>query len=183
MRRTAVHEAGHAVARLISSTRGDDLTFVTIIPRMDGSLGFVASVPLGGYELTRRTMLEELETVLAGRAAKEVVFGSANVGAGAGGPSKSSDLAAATRLATLFVCQSGLAEDGALHWTEQATPAQEKQIEALLGKAYTSILARLEGQRALLDQIVDILEAKQELSGSELRMMLAERSVAVSNAI
>ena len=30
-------EAGHTVARLISSTRGDDLTFVSIIPRLDGS--------------------------------------------------------------------------------------------------------------------------------------------------
>ena len=172
LRRVAVHEAGHAVARLISSTRGEDLTFVTIIPRMDGSLGFVASVPRDGHVLTRRTMLEELETDLAGRAAEEVVFGADDIGAGAGGPGRTSDLAVATRLAALIVCQSGLGDDGSLHWTEQPTPAQEKQIDALLGKAYSSILARLEAHRALLDLIVDVLEEKQELSGAELRQLL-----------
>ena len=58
MHRTAVHEAGHTVARLISSTGGDDLTFVSIIPRLDGSLGFTAAVPTNTRVLTRRTMLE-----------------------------------------------------------------------------------------------------------------------------
>ena len=173
LRRVAVHEAGHAVARLISSTGGDDLTFVTIIPRMDGSLGFVATVPRDGHVLTRRTMLEELETDLAGRAAEEIVFGADDVGAGAGGPSLGSDLAVATRLAALIVCQSGLGDDGALHWTERPTPAQEKQIDALLGKAYSSILARLEAHSELLVRIVAVLEEKQELSGAELRRLLA----------
>jgi AAA+ superfamily predicted ATPase len=79
MRRVAVHEAGHTVARLVSSTQGDDLTFVTIIPRMDGSLGFVATVPRDGHVETRRTMLERLETVLAGRAAEEVIYGAEDV--------------------------------------------------------------------------------------------------------
>ena len=181
IRRVAVHEAGHALARLISSTHGDDITFVTIIPRMDGSLGFVASVPSNGHVLTRRTMLEELETLLAGRAAEEVVFGAGEVGTGAGGPNKGSDLAVATRTAALLVCQSGLGDDGALHWTEQPTPSQNTQIDALLGKAYSSIIARLETQRTLLDRIVAILEDKQELSGAELRRMVSEtRSASVA---
>ena len=122
MRRVAVHEAGHAVARLISSTRGGHVSFVTIIPRMDGSLGFVASVPLDGHVLTRRTMLEALETALAGRAAEEVVFGADDIGQERAGRATSSDLAVATRLAELVVCQSGLGDDGALHWTEHADP-------------------------------------------------------------
>ena len=113
MRRVAVHEAGHTVARLISSTRGDDLAFATIVPRLDGSLGFVASVPSDTRVMTRRTMLEYLQTVLAGRAAEEIVFGADDVGAGAGGSSTSSDLAVATRFATLVVCQSGLGRTGA----------------------------------------------------------------------
>ncbi len=172
IRRVAVHEAGHTVARLVSSTQGKDLTYVTIVPRMDGSLGFVATAPLDGHVLTRRTLLERLETVLAGRAAEEIVFGSDEIGAGAGGASEGSDLAIATRLAELIVCQSGLGDDDALHWTSKPTPAQEKQIRAMLGKAYGNIVARLEDERALLDQIVDVLEAKQELSGTELRQLL-----------
>jgi AAA+ superfamily predicted ATPase len=180
MRRVAVHEAGHAVARLISSTRGDDITFVTIIPRLDGSLGFVASAPASGHVLTRRTMIEQLETVLAGRAAEELVFGSDDVGMGAGGPSRDSDLAVATRTAMQAVCQAGLGDGGGLHWTERATPAQEAQIDALLSKAYRSIVARLEARQALLERIVEILERKQELSGAELRALLTESSPAAA---
>src|SRR6266446_4102083 len=41
MRRVAVHEAGHTTSRLLSSRKGADLSFITIVPRMDGSLGFV----------------------------------------------------------------------------------------------------------------------------------------------
>jgi ATP-dependent Zn protease len=130
-------------------------------------------VPLDGHVLTRRTMLEQLETVLAGRAAEEIAYGPEEVGAGAGGPDPSSDLAVATRLATLVVCQSGLGDDRALHWTERPTSAQEKQIELLLAKAYRSVLARLEARRGLLDRIVGVLVEKQELSGGELRRLVA----------
>ena len=41
LHRVAVHEAGHALARVMSSSKGADLAFISIIPRMDGSLGFV----------------------------------------------------------------------------------------------------------------------------------------------
>ncbi len=171
MRRVAVHEAGHAVARLISSTQGDDLAFATIVPRLDGSLGFVASLPRETEVMTRRTMLEYLQTVLAGRAAEEIVFGTDDVGAGAGGPSDRSDLAVATRFAVLVVCQSGLGEGGSLLWTTQPTSAQEAQIDSLLRGAYQIALARIRDNRALFDRIVSALIEKQELSGDELRRL------------
>ncbi len=132
MHRVAVHEAGHTVARLISSSRGADLAFASIVPRLDGSLGFTASVPNTTRVLTRRTMLEQLQTLLAGRAAEEVVFGADDIGAGAGGPSLSSDLAVATRLATLIVCQSGLGGDGLLRWTTQPAAGQEDTIDDVI---------------------------------------------------
>ena len=71
-------------------------------------------------------MFEELKTMLAGRAAEEIVFGADDLGVGACGPSRTSNLAVATRLATQIVCQSGLGDDGALHWAERATDAQER---------------------------------------------------------
>jgi AAA+ superfamily predicted ATPase len=172
MRRVAVHEAGHTVARLTSSTRGEDLTFVTIVPRLDGSLGFVASAPDERNVATRRTMLEELETVLAGRAAEEVVYGADEIGAGAGGPSRTSDLAVATRMAELIVCRTGLGGNASLRWTEQPTATQEKHIDALLANAYTSIVARLLEERALLDRVAALLVEKQELSGAEVRKLV-----------
>ncbi|MDT5366837.1 MAG: cell division protease FtsH [Mycobacterium sp.] len=171
MHRVAVHEAGHTVARLISSTRGEDLAFTSIIPRLDGSLGFTASAPANTRVLTRRTMVEQLETVLAGRASEEVVFGADDIGAGAGGPASDCDLAVATRLATLIVCQSGLGDDGFLLWTTQPTADQDDKIDDVIGEAYRSIRTRLQACRPLLDRVTAALEEKQELSGSELRLL------------
>src|SRR5262249_22041164 len=122
MRRVAVHEAGHTLARLLSASKGEDITFVTIIPRLDGSLGFVATVPVEGQVMTRRRVLERIETCLAGRAAEEVIYGSDDVGLGAGGADSTSDLAVATRIAITLVCQSGLGDEGSLQWTERPTP-------------------------------------------------------------
>ncbi|BBZ45230.1 hypothetical protein MPRM_25110 [Mycobacterium parmense] len=169
--RIAVHEAGHTVARLISSTRGEDLTFVSIIPRLDGSLGFTAAVPDNTRVMTRRTMLEELETVLAGRASEELAFGADDIGAGAGGMSSGCDLAVATRFATLIVCQSGFGGDGFLRWTTVPTPTQEGKIDDVIRSAYESILGRLQGCRPLLNRVVAALEEKQELTGNELRRL------------
>ena len=181
MRRVAVHEAGHTTSRLLSSRKGADLSFITIVPRMDGSLGFVATLPREGSSATRREMIEELETILAGRAAEEIVYGAADVGLGAGGSSESSDLAVATATATMLVCQSGLGANRALHWTRQATPAQEKQIDQLLRSSYKSIVGRLRSHRALLDEVARLLVEKQELGGAELRK-LTETKLAESNA-
>jgi hypothetical protein len=169
--RVAVHEAGHTAARLISSTRGEDLAFVSIIPRLDGSLGFTAAVPANTRVLTRHTMLEQLETVLAGRAAEEIVFGADAIGGGAGGPDTTCDLAVATRMATLIVCQSGLGDDGFLRWTTQPTPAQDEKIEDVMQGAYRSIRIRLQACRPLLEHVAAALEDKQELSGDELRRL------------
>ena len=131
----------------------------------------MASLPRDTEVMTRRTMLEYLQTVLAGRAAEEIIFGADDVGAGAGGPSGSSDLAVATRFAMLIVCQSGLGEDSSLLWTSQPTAAQEQQIEGLLRNAYRNILTRLRDNRSLFDRVVAALFDKQELSGDELRQL------------
>lgn len=174
MRRVAIHEAGHAVARLTSATKGADLTFVTITPRLDGSLGFTAAVPADTRVLTRRSMLEQLETVLAGRAAEEVIFGPDDISAGAGGQSSGSDLAVATRLATLLVCQSGLSDDSLLRWTTQPTADQDEKIDQVLRDAYRNTRSRLQACRALLEQVAKTLQDKQEVSGKELRELLQE---------
>lgn len=89
MRRVAVHEAGHEIAALSSANGAREVTCVSIIPRMDGSLGFTATAPAPGVVLTRIDVHQRLRTILAGRAAEEVVFGKANVSRSAGGTEQS----------------------------------------------------------------------------------------------
>jgi ATP-dependent Zn protease len=53
MKRTAVHEAGHAVIALTGSDTRRDIPMISIIPRADGSLGFVARAPSEMGVMTR----------------------------------------------------------------------------------------------------------------------------------
>ena len=182
MRRTAVHESGHAIAQLTNKGGDSDIALVTIIPRTDGTLGFVATVPREGNGMTRRSALERIETALAGRAAEELVFGADDVGLGAGGPSTNSDLAVATSIATLLVCQSGLGQDGGLHWTSAPTPAQLRQIDRLLRNSYRATLARLRAHRSLLDQLSEALVREQELDRRQLRAIVSAHDSQLAKA-
>jgi AAA+ superfamily predicted ATPase len=177
MQRVAVHESGHALAALKSDTGAREVTYVSIIPRMDGSLGFTASTPPQGAVMTRPEVLDRLRTILAGRAAEEVVYGKEFVSLSAGG-GESSDLAVATRIATSVVCTSGFGGDRSLQWTPQPTAAQTAQIGTLLSAAYRAAIRLLKSERAALDRIAAALVEKQELDGAAVRRLVASRKAA-----
>jgi ATP-dependent Zn protease len=155
---------------LLGPNKGAELTYISVIPRLDGSLGFVASAPPDSASLTRRQCIDRLEVMLGGRAAEELWFGANDVGLGAGG-GPASDLASATRWATMLVCTSGLGEDGSLLWSEQPNAAQLAQVGGLLRDAYTSARTKLELNRTTLEQIAEVLVAEQELDGDALRRL------------
>jgi ATP-dependent Zn protease len=170
----AVHEAGHALAILLSSKRAQYLSFASIIPRHDGTLGYVASVPDGAASFTRRQLMERLEITLAGRAAEEVAFGKNRVSDGSGGSSHASDLAVATGLVRKLVTQYGFGPNGHLRWSEGVLPQQEHQIERILQQGYRSIVAKLKAARPVLDRIAAEFIAQQELTGTQLRALFEE---------
>ena len=172
MRRVAVHEAGHALSALGSTDGAPELTFVSIIPRMDGSLGFTASMPPERGVMTRMEVLERMRTILAGRAAEEVVYGKDDISLNSGG-GPTSDLAVATRVATSVVCSSGFGSDGNLNWTSAPTPAQARQVDALLRSSYRDAVTFLRARRQVLVCIADALVEKQELDGVAVRSLAA----------
>jgi ATP-dependent Zn protease len=171
MHRVAVHESGHAIAALHSTAGRDEVTYVSIVPRTDGSLGFTATPPREGAIMTREQVLDRLRTVLAGRAAEALVFGQDNVSLSAGGGG-SSDLAVATRIATSVVCTAGLGEDGSLHWSSTPTPTQLRQVDKLLRAAYRAAEKLLRAERAALDRLTDALVDRQELDGESVRRLV-----------
>jgi len=167
-----VHESGHALAALSSATGAREVTYVSIVPRMDGSLGFTASTPPQGAVMTRPEVLDRLRTILAGRAAEEVVYGRELVSLSAGG-GESSDLAVATRIATSVVCTSGFGGVRSLQWTPQPTAAQMLQVDGLLSGAYRAAVRLLKDERATLDRIAAALVDKQELDGAAVQRLLS----------
>jgi len=171
MRRVAVHEAGHAIAGLHAANGTREIAYVSIVPRMDGSLGFTASVPNQGATMTRKDVDERLRTILSGRAAEEVVYGPESISLSAGG-GESSDLAVATRLATQVVCSGGFGSSGGLQWTSTPTASQGAEIDELLKRAYRAALELMHEQRAALDRLAAALVDQQELDGTTVRRLI-----------
>jgi ATP-dependent Zn protease len=177
--RTAVHEAGHALVQLVGPRKGEDISYVSIIPRPDGTLGFVASYR-ERVDLTKPEALEIVRVFLAGRAAEEVVYGRRAIGAGAGGGTQS-DLAQATRLLMRLYGQHGYSGGNGLFWVDvesiesgrQALPKHvSRDVRRTLDREYRATVRLIRRHRRLLDRIVRILREEQEVTGRELRTML-----------
>ena len=172
IRRVALHEAGHALVRLKSGSVFGHISFISIVPRPDGSLGFVALKPnADAATLNRADFLAHLQVTLGGRAAEEVFYGPEGVGAGAGG-SEFSDLARATAMAVDMVCRLGLGVKPALFWREIPRDADCKEAEALLSEAYEQARELISIHRDLVERIAGVLIERQEISEEDLQKLV-----------
>merc|ERR1719472_273743 len=81
-RLVAYHEAGHAVAGLLSPDY-DMVTKVTIVPRTNGAGGFTLFTPseerLESGMYSKRYLESQLAVALGGRIAEEIVYGVNNM--------------------------------------------------------------------------------------------------------
>jgi len=179
IRRTAVHEAGHALVQLLGPRKGEDISYVSIIPRPDGTLGFVASFN-ERTDIERDEVMELLRVFLAGRAAEEVIFGPRHIGAGSGGGTRS-DLGQATRLLTRMFLQYGYSRESGLFWrnadqmeanAKELPPELRREVKQTLTRVYRETVQRLKRNRALLNRITRILLERQEMTGPELRALV-----------
>lgn len=101
---TAYHEAGHTLVGLFTKD-SIPLHKVTIIPRGQ-SLGHTAILPeKDEYHMTRSQMMAQLDMMMGGRVAEELVFGMDKVTTGA-----ADDLKKATLLATKMVKTFGMSD-------------------------------------------------------------------------
>ena len=99
-RRVAVHEAGHALVRILLGI--GEITLITI--EAAGGEAFTESIATNDIIETAGACQDYLVALMAGRAAEQVVFGSALAGSGG---SIRSDLAQATKLATVAETSPG----------------------------------------------------------------------------
>ena len=175
LHRTAVHEAGHALLRLLDPNMRDSLSYVSIVPRSDGTMGFVASFKPSHSATTTIQCLNNISMTLAGRAAEAMVFGEENVSLGSGGATERCDLASATRQVEYLLTRQGLGSSSKLMW--QSTGIQDsvelrEQADKLLSEQYERACQCLQQYREVFNAIVEMLLAQQEVSGSELRKLV-----------
>jgi len=100
----AYHEVGHALA-IAKQKNTQPVQKITIIPRTMGSLGYTMQMPEEErYLMTKDEITEEIVTLLAGRAAEELIFNTVTTGA-------ANDIERATELAKAMVTRLGMSDE------------------------------------------------------------------------
>ncbi len=173
--RTAVHEAGHAIARLHFGYKID-----AVILSPSGNVG---GRVLGGTGpdilVTREDLIARCVTILAGRAAEEVILGAPSIGSG-GDPA--SDLAQATSLLREMHQSYGFGQD--LVYVPPTTDKRKHRLPASLRRAiaadldaaYAQALEIISENKDKLIKLVEVLETKKILRGEELAYLIGGRS-------
>ena len=76
-----------------------------------------------------------------------------------------------------MVCQSGLAGEKALRWTEEPTPQHLRQVESLLRQAHTDALRTLTAWRSPFDKLVAALIEKQQVGVDEITALVSAAKI------
>ena len=173
----AYHEVGHALAAALQK-EAEPVQKITIVPRTMGSLGYVMTVPEEErYLMTEAELRCELVTMLAGRAAEELVFDSVTTGA-------ANDIEKATRISRAMITQYGMSKkfgliglesvesrylDGraVLNCGEQTASEIDAEVMKMLKESYEKAKELLSGSRDALDQIASFLIEKETITGKQ----------------
>jgi len=182
--RIAYHESGHAiVSKKLKYT--DPVHKVTIIPH-GMALGATQQLPeKDRYLYPKEYIIDQITTLLGGRAAEKLIYGSESTGA-------ANDLERATQLARKMVCEWGMSEKiGPVVWgkTEEevflgkelgvkryysdATAKQiDEEIKRIIQDAEKRAMDILNQNRDALSRLVKRLLEKEVVSGEELEEIL-----------
>jgi cell division protease FtsH len=162
-RRTAYHEAGHALVGMLTPGT-DPVRKISIVPRGQ-SLGVTLSSPdVDRFNYSRAELEGRVRMTLGGRAAEEVVFGDQTTGA-------EGDIAQVTALVRQMVGRWGMSEqigmvavlprDGSNPWGELASPRTlelvDEEVRRTVEAAYEDVRALLATERSRLDALAEAL--------------------------
>ena len=171
------HEVGHALVAALQK-HSQPVSKTTIVPHTSGALGYTMQMPEEEKFLSsKEELIVELQTMLGGRAAEQVVFGIATTGA-------SNDIERATELARKMVTQYGMSDklglmalstvsnpylDGStmMNCADSTSSAADEEIHKLLMDCYADAKKLLAEHRSLLDEIAMYLLSKETITGDE----------------
>ena len=171
------HEVGHALVAALQK-HSQPVSKITIVPHTSGALGYTMQMPEEEKFLSsKEELIVELQTMLGGRAAEQVVFGIATTGA-------SNDIERATELARKMVMQYGMSDklglmalstvsnpylDGStmMNCADSTSSAADEEIHKLLMDCYADAKKLLVEHRSLLDEIAMYLLSKETITGDE----------------
>jgi cell division protease FtsH len=143
-KKTAYHEAGHAIAAYFLPTQ-DPVKQISIIPS-GRALGYTLNPPQEDrYSVYKNQLKENIAMLLAGRAAEETVFGDISGGA-------SNDISRATDIARSMVMQYGMSELGTIRFG-----SEHDRDEIFLGRDFNSSKDYSEETAAKIDEQIKLI--------------------------
>ncbi len=175
-RRTAYHEAGHAIMGMLTPG-ADPVRKVSIIPR-GMALGVTFSAPdADRFNFDERHLLAQIKVALGGRVAEEVVFGDLTTGA-------ESDIQQLTRIARAMVGRWGMSRavgpiavlpadgqgpllPGVSETSEQTQQLVDGEVRRIVEVAHDEATVTLSSHRANLDALVSALLDRETLDQDE----------------
>jgi len=165
-RRTAYHEAGHAIVGMLTSG-ADPVRKVSIIPR-GISLGVTISTPdADRLNYDERGLLAKIDVSLGGRVAEELVFDSVTTGA-------ESDIQQVTSIARAMVGRWGMSPEigfvaalpsesqglllpGVDVVSEATQRVVDQEVKRLVDEGYARVTKLLSAERSRLDALAEAL--------------------------
>ena len=183
----AYHEVGHALVGALMPG-GGKVAKISIVPRGMAALGYTLQMPTEDrFLMSEAELRDQIATLLGGRAAEEVVFGSITTGA-------ANDLQRATDLAERMVTTYGmskvlgplayekgpqnsfLGEGGMMNPRRNVSDSTAKAIDAevkeIVEKGHHQAIAILENNRELLEAIAQEILAEEVIEGKKLQEFL-----------
>ncbi|MFQ4135259.1 ATP-dependent zinc metalloprotease FtsH [Nodosilinea sp. PGN35] len=184
----AYHEVGHAlVGAMMPGT--DEVEKISIVPRGMAALGYTLQLPTEDRFLRDEAELKgQIATLLGGRSAEEIIFGSITTGA-------SNDLQRATDLAEQMVTTYGMSQilgplaydraqrnaflDGGMPnarrpISEETAKAIDEEVKAIVEEGHQRALDILKQNRELLETLAQQLLEAEVIEGTTLREQLKQ---------
>jgi len=199
-RLVAYHEAGHALVGALMPDY-DPVQKISIIPRgqAGGLTFFTPSEERMESGLYSRTYLQnQMAVALGGRVAEELVYGEDEVTTGA-----SNDLQQVARVARQMVTRFGMSDklgpialgrsQGGMFlgrdiaaerdFSEDTAAAIDEEVSQLVAEAHRRATEVLGNNRAVLDQLADLLVEKETVDAEELQELLINSDVRVAEYV
>ena len=160
----AVHESGHALASRLLAPE-NHLARVSILPAGHGAAGYNLCVPEERVMVEKRHLENQIQVLLAGRAAEQLVFGEDALTAGA-----SSDLARATELAATMVMELGMRGEPSVSLKALGRlcgtgAGAAEECKGLLRELYARVKALLASRIGAVTALADALLSEESLEG------------------
>lgn len=168
---TAYHEAGHALATSLLLPE-HFISKVTIIPSVRGAGGFNLSIPKDTMFQTGRQLRANIQVLLAGRVAEELIFGTEDVTTGA-----SNDIQKASQLMVDYINKYGMDTDMGLFSLEVLSDGYDnnlvKKCRTQMNELYEETKQLIQANLPLLETITSELLEKESLSGQDIERICA----------